>query len=226
MTTYLKTKTILMGAVAAMALAACVPGGYTGAGNPDQSPNANRNAGAITGALIGGVLGATSGGDKRLVKAAAGAAVGGLIGGGIGSMLDRQAQELRRDLTTSGVSVVRQDDRLIVSMPQDVLFATDSSTVRPDLRNDLYTLAGSLNRYPATIVEVVGHTDNTGDAAYNMRLSQQRARSVAAILVWAGVPQSRVIATGRGEDQPIASNLTPEGRQANRRVEFIIRARQ
>ncbi len=131
MTTYLKTKTILMGAVAAMALAACVPGGYTGASNPDQSPNANRNAGAITGALIGGVLGATSGGDKRLVKAAAGAAVGGLIGGGIGSMLDRQAQELRRDLTTSGVSVVRQDDRLIVSMPQDVLFATDSSTVRP-----------------------------------------------------------------------------------------------
>ncbi len=74
-------------------------------------------------------------------------------------------------------------------------------------------LAGSLNRYPATIVEVVGHTDNTGDAAYNMRLSQQRARSVAAILVWAGVPQSRVIATGRGERS--ADRVEPDTRRAS-----------
>lgn len=223
MTTVLKTKTILLSAAAAMALTACVPGGYTGANNPDQSPNANRNAGAITGALIGGALGAKSKGDEKLTKAAAGAIVGGVIGGAIGSQLDRQAQELRRDLTTNGVSVVRQGNQLIVTMPQDVLFATDSAAVRPDLQRDLYTLAGSLNRYPDTTVEVVGHTDNTGDAAYNMRLSRQRAQSVANVLINGGVPSYRVIPTGRGEDQPIASNLTPEGRQANRRVEFIIR---
>jgi outer membrane protein OmpA-like peptidoglycan-associated protein len=119
--------------------------------------------------------------------------------------------------------VVRSGDQLIVTMPQDVLFATDSAAVRPDLQRDLYTLAGSLNRYPDTTVEVIGHTDNTGDAAYNMRLSRQRAQSVASILVNAGVPSYRVVPIGRGEDQPIASNLTAEGRQANRRVEFIIR---
>ncbi|OOY13246.1 hypothetical protein BMG00_05470 [Thioclava marina] len=216
MTTLLKTKTILFGAAAAIALSACVPAN-------ESDPNANRNAGAITGALIGGAIGATRKGDEKLTKAAAGAIVGGLVGGAIGSQLDRQAAELRRDLTTNGVSVVRSGDQLIVTMPQDVLFATDSAAVRPDLQRDLYTLAGSLNRYPDTTVEVIGHTDNTGDAAYNMRLSRQRAQSVASILVNAGVPSYRVLPIGRGEDQPIASNLTAEGRQANRRVEFIIR---
>ncbi|TMV88507.1 OmpA family protein [Thioclava sp. BHET1] len=224
MTTYIKTKTLLLGAAASMALAACVPGGYTGANNPDQGPNANRNAGAITGALIGGALGATSGGDERLTKAAAGAVVGGLIGGGIGSALDRQAQELRRDLTTNGVSVVRQGDQLIVTMPQDVLFATDSSSLRPDLQRDLYTLAGSLNRYPDTTVEVVGNTDNTGSADYNLNLSRKRAQSVASVLQAGGVAPGRIIVSGRGESDPVASNLTAEGRQANRRVEFIIRS--
>ncbi|KFE36084.1 OmpA family protein [Thioclava atlantica] len=223
MTTVLKTKTILLGAAAAMALAACVPGGYTGANNPDQSPNANRNSGAITGALIGGAIGATRKGDEKLTKAAAGAIVGGLVGGAIGAQLDRQAQELRRDLTTNGVSVVRSGNQLIVTMPQDVLFATDSASVRPDLQRDLYTLAGSLNRYPDTTVEVIGHTDNTGTAAYNLQLSQRRAQAVSNILVDAGVPGYRVVPIGRGESQPIASNLTPEGRQANRRVEFVIR---
>jgi outer membrane protein OmpA-like peptidoglycan-associated protein len=225
MSTYLKTKTILLGAGAAIALAACVPSGYSEANNYDQNPNVNRNTGAITGALIGGAIGATRKGDEKLTKAAAGAVVGGLIGGAIGNQMDRQAQELRRDLTTNGVSVVRSGDQLIVTMPQDVLFATDSAAVRSDLQRDLYTLAGSLNRYPDTTVEVVGHTDNTGDAAYNMNLSRQRASSVASVLEAGGVPSGRVITTGRGESDPIASNLTAEGRQANRRVEFIIRAR-
>ncbi|MEX1662045.1 OmpA family protein [uncultured Thioclava sp.] len=224
MTIYLKTKTILLSSIAAIALAACVPSGYNETSNPNQDPNANRNAGAVTGALLGGAFGATRRGDDKLAKAAAGAVVGGLIGGAIGNQLDRQAQELRRDLTTNGVSVVRSGNQLIVTMPQDVLFATDSASVRPDLQRDLYTLAGSLNRYPDTTVEVVGHTDNTGDAAYNMRLSRERARSVASILESGGVPYNRVITTGRGESEPIASNLTAEGRQANRRVEFIIRA--
>lgn len=203
-------------------LSACTDPYATGySGNTD--PNANRNSAAITGALIGGAIGATRDGDDRLAKAAAGAVVGGLIGGAIGSSLDRQAQELRRDLDTNGVSVVNTGSQLVVTMPQDVLFATDSASVRPDLQRDLYTLAGSLNRYPDTTVEVIGHTDNTGDASYNQRLSQDRASAVASVLIGAGVPRGRVVSYGRGEDQPIASNLTPEGRAQNRRVEFIIR---
>lgn len=215
---------LLTAATALIALTACTdPYSQGYSGSPGADPNANRNSGAITGALIGGVFGATRKGDDKLAKAATGAIVGGLIGGAIGSSLDQQAQELRRDLDTNGVSVVNTGDRLVVTMPQDVLFATDSSAVRPDLQRDLYTLAGSLNRYPDTTVEVVGHTDSNGEAAYNQRLSQSRANSVADILVGAGVPRGRVVAYGRGEDQPVATNLTPEGRAQNRRVEFIIR---
>ena len=219
-----KTSTLLLACTGLFALSACTEPysqGYSGSSSAD--PNANTRGGAITGALIGGVLGATSNGDERLEKAAAGAIVGGLIGGAIGNQLDKQAQELRRDLDTNGVSVVRQGDQLIVTMPQDVLFAVDSASVRPDLQRDLYTLAGSLNRYPDTRVEVVGHTDSDGDAAYNQRLSQDRANSVANILIGAGVPSYRVVAYGRGEEQPVASNLSATGKAQNRRVEFIIR---
>lgn len=218
---------LIAAATALVALAACTDPygqGYTGSASSD--PNANRNSGAITGALIGGVFGATRKGDDKLAKAATGAMIGGLIGGVIGNQLDKQAQELRRDLDTNGVSVVNTGDRLVVTMPQDVLFATDSSAVRPDLQRDLYTLAGSLNRYPDTTVEVVGHTDSDGEAAYNQRLSQSRANAVADILIGAGVPRGRVVAYGRGEDQPIATNLTAAGKAQNRRVEFIIRPNQ
>jgi outer membrane protein OmpA-like peptidoglycan-associated protein len=189
----------------------------------DTSQYSNAQRAAITGALVGGVFGATRNGDEKLEKAAAGAIVGGLIGGAIGNQLDKQAAELQRDIGTDGVSIVNTGNELIVTMPQDVLFATDSSTLRPDLQRDIYTLAGSLNRYPNTTVDVVGHTDNTGDANYNQNLSQARANSVTAVLVGAGVPRARVNSYGRGEDVPVASNLTVDGRAKNRRVEFIIR---
>lgn len=215
---------LLAAAGALFALSACTdPYGQGYSGSASADPNANARGGALTGALIGGVFGATRGGDDKLAKAAAGAIVGGLIGGAIGSQLDAQAQELRRDLDTNGVSIVNTGDRLVVTMPQDVLFATDSAAVRTDLQRDLYTLAGSLNRYPNTTVEVVGHTDSDGDAAYNQRLSQNRANAVAEILVGAGVPRGRVVAYGRGEDAPVASNLSAAGKAQNRRVEFIIR---
>ncbi len=203
---------------AATALGACT----TTSSYDPANPNANATGGAVAGALVGGLLGATSGGDERLTKGVAGAIVGGAIGGAIGSALDRQAAELQRDIGGNGTSVVNTGNQLIVTMPQDILFATDSAAVRPDLQQDLYTLASSLRNYPDTTVQVVGHTDNTGSADYNLNLSRQRANSVASILIGAGVPASRIVAVGRGEDQPIASNLTPEGRAQNRRVEFVI----
>lgn len=210
---------LLAGVTGLFALSACTDPYASGS----YDANSRQTSGAVTGALLGGVFGATRKGDDKLEKAAAGALVGGLIGGAIGAQLDRQAQELQRDLDTTGVSVVNTGNELIVTMPQDVLFATDSSVVRSDLQRDLYTLAGSLNRYPNTTVNVIGHTDNTGSASYNQRLSQDRANSVANVLISAGVPRQRIVAYGRGEDQPIASNLTPEGRAENRRVEFVIR---
>jgi outer membrane protein OmpA-like peptidoglycan-associated protein len=119
--------------------------------------------------------------------------------------------------------VVNTGNELIVRMPQDILFATDSATVPSSRQGDIRALARNLQQYPDTTVQVVGHTDNTGAAGYNFDLSARRAGSVASILVDTGVSGSRITATGRGEDQPVASNLTPEGRAQNRRVTVIIR---
>jgi outer membrane protein OmpA-like peptidoglycan-associated protein len=208
---------LIAGISGLFALSACTDPYATG------GTQSRAESGAITGALLGGLFGATRSGDDKLAKAATGAIIGGAVGGLIGIQLDKQAAELQRDMGGSGVRVVNTGNELIVTMPQDVLFPFDSAVLRPDQQRDLYTLADSLRRYPDTRVEVVGHTDNTGAASYNQSLSQQRANAVASVLIGAGVPASRVIAYGRGEDAPIASNFTAEGRALNRRVEFIIR---
>jgi outer membrane protein OmpA-like peptidoglycan-associated protein len=209
---------LILAAAGALFLTACVdPNAY-----PDD-PNGRTKSGAVLGGLIGAATGVAVAGDGDELK---GALVGGALGAGTGALigadLDRQAAELRGSLS-SNISVTNTGEYLIVNMPQDLLFATDSATVRSDLRRDLQTVGSSLLRYPNSRIEVIGHTDNTGTAAYNQDLSQRRAAAVAGVLRETGVPGTRLAAYGRGEDQPIASNLTPEGRAQNRRVEIIIR---
>ena len=186
----------------------------------DTDPNAKTKQGALLGAVVGAGLSAATGGEGAniLLGAAAGAAAGGVIG----NQLDKQAAELRSQLANDGISVTNAGDRLIVSLPQDITFDTDSYTVRPSLRSDLGKVAGNLLRYPDSRVQVIGHTDNTGDAAYNMGLSQRRANAVADILQADGVRYDRITTLGRGEEQPLASNLTAEGQAQNRRVEIIV----
>ena len=122
----------------------------------------------------------------------------------------------------SNGTITNTGDRLIVTLPNDILFAVDDATVRPDLQRDLRALAGNLQAYPNSTVQIVGHTDSDGDAAYNLGLSQRRAQSVANVLVAAGVSGSRLQTIGRGEDQPVADNLTAQGKAQNRRVEIVI----
>jgi outer membrane protein OmpA-like peptidoglycan-associated protein len=208
---------LFFSAAALLAMTACAPP------NPNSyagDPTARTRNGAITGALIGGALGASQEEDS-LAKAAIGAIVGGAIGGAIGDQLDKQAAELRA--VNSAFTVTNMGDYLIVNLPQDVLFATDSATLRPALTRDLQAVGANLNSYPNSTIQVIGHTDNVGEAAYNQDLSERRALSVAGVLRASGVPAGRVQAFGKGEDQPAASNLTAEGRAQNRRVEIIIR---
>ena len=210
---------VLLALAGTLALSACVdPNAYP------NDPNARTKTGAAIGALAGAAVGASSG-DNKLGKAAVGAVIGGVLGGAIGATLDQQAAELRSQLSP-GITVTNAGGYLIVNMPQDLLFATNSATVRGDLTRDVKAVAASLLKYPNSRIEVIGHTDNTGTAAYNMDLSQRRASSVASILRDGGVPSGRLVAYGRGEDVPVASNLTPEGRAQNRRVEIIIRPNQ
>jgi outer membrane protein OmpA-like peptidoglycan-associated protein len=121
--------------------------------------------------------------------------------------------------------VINTGSELIVRMPNGILFDIDSAALRPQVRSDLNVLAGNLLRYPNSTVFVVGHTDNTGRPP-TTRPVERRAQAVASVLTAGGVAPARIVATGRGEDQPIASNLTPEGRQLNRRVDITIRPNQ
>lgn len=188
-----------------------------------NNPNRNTQTGAAVGAGLGalvGAIGADSVGERNR-----GALVGAAIGAGLGAVggqaLDRQEAELRQELG-SNAQIVNTGDQLIVTLPQDILFATDSATLTGGLRSDLTALAASMNRYPDTTINVIGHADNTGSAAYNQDLSARRAQAVSSVLMQSGVSPNRIRSVGRGEAAPIASNLTPEGRAQNRRVEITI----
>ena len=189
--------------------------------NPNN--NQNRDQGALIGAGVGALTGILTGDsvDDRRRGAVIGAALGAAGGAAIGNQLDRQEEELRRSLG-GNVGIVNNGNNLTVTLPQDILFATNSTAVSGGAQNDLRTLANSMNQYPNTTVNVIGHTDNVGEAAFNFDLSQRRAQSVTSVLINAGVSPARIRSIGRGEDAPVATNLTAEGRQQNRRVEIII----
>ena len=199
-----------------LALSACV--------SPDTPPGQNARTGAISGAVLGAALGAATGtgGKEQATRAVVGGIIGAATGGAIGATLDRQAAELRASVGNPNISVTNMGDHLVVNMPQDLLFATDSAALNATLVRDIQAVGANLVNYPNQRIEVIGHTDNTGPAAWNADLSLRRATAVAQVLIGAGVPASRVSTRGMGEDQPIASNLTPEGRAQNRRVQILI----
>jgi outer membrane protein OmpA-like peptidoglycan-associated protein len=120
------------------------------------------------------------------------------------------------------VSVTRQGDNLILNMPGNVTFDTDSIVLKQYFDKVLDSVALVLKKYDKTYVDVLGHTDSTGSDAYNMRLSYNRADVVANYLQTKGVKRERMAVNGLGEGYPIASNDTEEGRAQNRRVEIAL----
>ncbi|MCK9264049.1 MAG: OmpA family protein [Desulfomonilia bacterium] len=182
----------------------------------------------VWGSVIGGAAGAAAGAatgrdsESRRKRALIGLGIGALAGGTAGAYMDRQETLLRQRLEATGVSVTRIDDRIILNMPSSITFETDSAELRPQFYDVLNSVSQVLEEYEKTLVNVAGHTDSTGAASYNQTLSEKRARNVAQYLIAQGVNPTRVAAEGMGENQPVASNQTPEGRQANRRVEITL----
>lgn len=211
------TATVL---VAALGLSACTDPASLGDYNGD--PKQNTKGGVAIGALIGAGIGALSNSSNKTAAVLGGAAIGAVAGGAIGATLDQQAAELRQTLANEDITVVNTGDRLVVSLPNDLTFATDSYTISSAVQSDLQKVADSLLRYPDSSVQVIGHTDSDGDASYNQGLSVRRANAVADQIQAGGVPYNRVQTIGRGEDQPVSSNLTPEGKAQNRRVEIVV----
>jgi OOP family OmpA-OmpF porin len=105
---------------------------------------------------------------------------------------------------------------------EGVHFDFDKSTLRPEAITILNEAAALLKTNERVVVEVAGHTDSVGSEQYNQGLSERRANAVRDYLTSQGITATRLSARGYGELQPVATNDTDEGRQANRRVELIV----
>jgi outer membrane protein OmpA-like peptidoglycan-associated protein len=116
----------------------------------------------------------------------------------------------------------KQTDRGLVLTLGDVLFDSGQATLKPGAMGTIDRLATFLNQTPERSVTIEGHTDSMGSDTYNMSLSENRANSVKAALTAKGIPADRIVAVGKGEGVPVASNDNSAGRQQNRRVEIIV----
>ena len=104
-----------------------------------------------------------------------------------------------------------------------IRFEPGRASINPDSAGLLDRLIETAMRCPGVEIEIAGHTDTDGEDAYNQALSEKRAQAVADFLVKAGLPASRFRAVGYGSTQPIAGNDTDQGKEQNRRIEFLVR---
>jgi outer membrane protein OmpA-like peptidoglycan-associated protein len=204
----------LVAAASLLAVASCTTNPYT-----RESQVSKTAIGAVLGAAAGAGIGALA--DRDHARGALiGAGVGALAGGAVGGYMDVQEAKLRDQLAGTGVSVTRVGDEIVLNMPGNVTFATDSAAIKPGFYDVLSSVSLVLEEYDKTIIEVSGHTDSTGSSAYNQTLSEKRAGSVASYLEAQGIMRQRILSQGFGEQMPLADNGTPGGREQNRRVEL------
>jgi outer membrane protein OmpA-like peptidoglycan-associated protein len=199
----------------------------TDGGGPGSRPFTHTEAGILLGAASGAVLGAVAYDRNRSRGAVIGAIGGGLAGGAVGAYMDSQKRDLEKNLgkeIQSGQARVEKlsNDVVRITMTSQTAFETDSTDIKPGFHSTMDKLADVVVRYGKTTLTIVGHTDNVGSNQYNQRLSERRALSVARYLESRNVNSMRLATAGKGETQPLASNNSESGRQANRRVEIYL----
>ncbi|MBX3605179.1 MAG: OmpA family protein [Piscinibacter sp.] len=186
----------------------CKPLGGSGGGNSNTK---NAAIGAAAGAVLGGLIG-SSAAKKSSVGARNGILLGALTGALVGSKYN------------SMIGMTEQQDGSVkLNIPGSVMFKTGSAEISPEFASTLDSVGGTIKEYCGVTGTIIGHTDSTGSAALNQRLSQDRARSVANYLASKGIDPSRLSQDGRGPNEPIADNSTESGRAQNRRVEIFVR---
>ena len=208
--------TASLAAVSLLTVSACVTGPNAGERKVSRTVLGGAG-GAVAGGLLGGLIGGKTG---RII----GAAAGGIGGGVIGYKMDQQIKELEEQTAGTGVDVSETDggEAILVNLPDGVTFSTGSYTISPGFRDLLDRVAGSLRQYPNSLIDVYGHTDTTGSATTNQRLSEQRAQAVANYLISQGVSSSRVRWMGFGETRLKVSTGDNVNEPLNRRVEIKI----
>ena len=209
-------KLVVVAVSSAVMLAACTTDPFTG----QQKPS-NTAVGAGLGGLVGAGLGALIASDSRQ-GALIGAGIGVLTGAAIGSYQDRQEAALRAQLQSSGVSVTRVGNDIILNMPSNVTFEVARSEISAEFYPVLNSVGAVLREYNQSLVDVIGHTDSDGSEVSNQKLSLDRANSVTLYLLGQQVDPRRLYALGSGEANPIAPNNTKAGKAQNRRVEIRI----
>lgn len=187
----------------------------------------NKQKGAVIGAAGGALLGAIIGnnvGDGN--NSELGAIIGGVVGGGagvlIGHKMDKQAQEIENEIP--GAIVERVDDGIVITFDEQsgVYFATEKYNINSRSQETLNKLANVFIEYRDTDILVIGHTDSSGNDAYNMTLSKNRAQAVTNYLTRKGLGNGRITTHWFGEERPTNDNSTAEGRSKNRRVNIAI----
>ncbi len=216
------SKRIVATAAAALLLsttAACVTNPETGQREFPTRTAIGAGLGAVGGYLLGDLIGGRRDRTERIV----GAGIGAVAGGAIGQYMDRQEQELKRRTEGTGVVVERQGDEILLTMPSGITFAHDRSDIQPQFRPVLDQIADTLGDYPATMIDIHGHTDSTGTHEYNQALSERRAQAVANYLASRNVQSVRMATLGHGETRLLVDPERSEAdRQANRRVEVRV----
>jgi outer membrane protein OmpA-like peptidoglycan-associated protein len=173
-------------------------------------------AGAVGGAVIGKAAG------NQTLGTIIGAAVGGTAGAIIGRDMDKQAEEIQKDVPDAKVE--RIGEGIKIEFNEKILFAFSKSDLGDSAKGNLNKLVTILDKYPNTNIEIQGHTDSRGTDDYNMGLSLRRADAVRDYLQSQGINAVRMTTRGFGESAPAYTNDTPEGMAQNRRVEFLITA--
>lgn len=174
--------------------------------------------GGVSGGVVGGVIGHYAG--NTALGAILGAAVGGTAGVLIGNHMDKQAAEMKKDI--SGATIERVGEGIKITFDSGILFATNSSILEPQAKTNIQKFATILNKYPDTNILVTGYTDSDGTEQYNQTLSERRAKAVSDYAAAQGVSSSRFSVVGFGESEPVASNDTVDGKRMNRRVEIAV----
>ena len=197
------------------------------AGCADMSPTQRGTAtGAGVGAGVGAILGAATGGGGG-GRALGGAAIGGALGAVAGNVwsnhMENQKRAMEQATKGTGVQVTQTaDNRLKLEIPSDISFDVGRADIKPNLRPVLDRFAATLAKNQATVVTIVGHTDNTGSDAINDPLSRERAIRTRDYLSARGVSPSRFSVDGRGSHEPLVPNTSDANRARNRRVEIFV----
>ncbi len=192
---------------------------YTG-----ESQTSKVAKGSMIGAAIGVLAGVLTGDDakERKKRALKLAGIGAVAGGGVGYYMDVQEAKLRKELEATGVSVTRNGDNITLNMPSNITFEVNQTALKPSFSEVLGSVSKVLQKYKSTVIQVAGHTDSDGSDSYNQLLSKQRAQTVADHLMGLGIQPVRIETVGFGEQYPITSNDTQEGKAQNRRVELTL----